>query len=61
VLRPGNLIRRVTKEKDIRKKNIQKSLATKIFKLGTQFVINRLTFQEGKELEYGIKPKWYDS
>jgi radical SAM superfamily enzyme YgiQ (UPF0313 family) len=60
ILRPGNLIRRVTKEKDLRKRNVQKSLAMKIFRLGTQFVCNRLTFQKGKELDYGIKPSWYD-
>jgi len=61
LLRPGNLMRRIFFEKDPRKKRIQKSLARKILKLGTQHILNKLTFNKGYELEYGIKPRWYDS
>ena len=61
LLRPGNLIKRVVLEKDKRKKRIQISLAKKIFKMGTQHVLNKITFQKGHELEYGIKPRWYDA
>lgn len=60
-LRPGNLIHRVAKESNARKRRVQLSLAKKIFRLGTQHLWNRLTFQQGHELEYGIKPGWYDS
>jgi radical SAM superfamily enzyme YgiQ (UPF0313 family) len=61
LLRPGNLVRRIANEHDIRKKRLQKSLAKKILRLGSQHLINKLTFQHGNELEYGIKPSWYDS
>jgi anaerobic magnesium-protoporphyrin IX monomethyl ester cyclase len=61
LLRPKNLVRRIVKEKNPRKERVQKSLAKKILRLGTQHVWNKLTFKKGNELEYGIKPKWYDS
>lgn len=60
LLRPRNLIRRVSKERDSRKKNLQKSIAYKIFRLGTQFLVNKLTFKKGYALEFGVKPDWYD-
>jgi hypothetical protein len=61
LFRPGNLMRRIVKEPHQRKKRVQKSLAKKILRLGTQHLLNRLTLQECNELEYGIKPGWYDS
>lgn len=61
LFRPRNLIRRIVKEEDQRKKSVQKSLAKKILRLGTQHIWNKLTFRDGYELEYGIKPGWYDS
>ncbi len=59
-LRPRNLIRRIFQEKNTRKKNVQKSLAKKILKLGTQYIWNRIRFRNGYELEYGVKPEWYN-
>jgi len=61
LFRPRNLFRRVVKEGDLRKKRVQKSLAKKILRLGTQHIWNKMILHNGYELEYGIKPRWYDS
>jgi radical SAM superfamily enzyme YgiQ (UPF0313 family) len=61
LFRPGNFLRRVMFENDQRKRNIQLSLAKKIFKLGTVHLLNKVTRKQGYELEYGIKPEWYDT
>ncbi|MFT4303580.1 MAG: B12-binding domain-containing radical SAM protein [Candidatus Woesearchaeota archaeon] len=60
IFRPKNVIKRIAKERNIRKKNVQKSLAGKIWKLATRHAWNKIRFQKIDELEYGIKPKWYD-
>ena len=61
LFRPGNAIKRTIGERNKRKRRVQRSLAGKIFKLGTQHLWNKLTFKKGYELDYGIKPDWYDS
>ena len=58
---PDQLLKRTVLEPDARKRKVQISLAGKILKLAFAKFYNVVTFQKGYELEYGIKPGWYDS
>ncbi len=60
---PDQLFKRLVLEKDARKRRVQLSLCLKILKGSYVKAYNTLTFQNDTEhdLEYGTKPKWYDS
>lgn len=58
---PDQLFKRIILEGDARKRKVQISLASKILKMTFVKAFNTITFQKGNELEYGIKPGWYDT
>ena len=57
---PNQLLKRIVLETDSRKRKVQISLASKILKMAFVKIYNTLTLKKGYELEYGVKPGWYD-
>jgi len=58
LLKPS-FYQRILFEKDLRKRKVQKSLVKKLIKGLSKGIIDEIS--NNKSLEYGIKPRWYDS